>query len=183
MGIVSWITERKLLSNMYGVYETVFRVCLCPRKGTEREKSPSHQMVSNGHLLGVRAWVSDAQILGPSCTPQDTWFAAVSMSSLCKFERKVQGSVFYVSCDGDNADDDLGGAMALWGSHSILGVWDGLCSFQKVTRNFWCLGCGTDTQQRWFSFGKGTTATLPITGPPAPETSIRHSRGSERNSC
>lgn len=50
-----------------------------------------------------------AQIAGPSSVPQDTPFTAINMSSLWKFERKVQQSMFYVNCD----DDSLVAVMAI----------------------------------------------------------------------
>ena len=46
-----------------------------------------------------------AQIVGPSCIPQDPWFTSISMSLLLTFERKVQESVFYINCDSDNDID------------------------------------------------------------------------------
>lgn len=73
MGLFKGTKERKLLSHVYAVRETV--------SSTENGwKSPACHAVSTGHLSAVRAWVHDAQTVGPSCIPHNTWFPAISQS-------------------------------------------------------------------------------------------------------
>lgn len=159
MGLFKETKERKLLSHVYAVHETVsgmLRAYVHTEAQTGR-KSPACHTVGTRPLLGVRAWVHDARIVGPSYIPHNTWFPAISQSWLWKFERKVRESVLYVSCNGDDDgdnDSDLGGCCGPLGQSSCLQSTGWMLLHAEGHQDLLDLGCETEMQQKWFSLDK-----------------------------
>lgn len=77
------------------------------------------------------------------------------MSSLLKFERKVQESVVYISCDGNNDGDHKDSDLGVVAPRAIIlppKLHMKAPAFTKVTGNFWDLGYKTETQPKWLFF-------------------------------